>query len=320
LTACTLNANRAGDGGRGGRAGCFSCAGGHGGNGGSGGGIYNDYGATLILTACTISDNAGGKGGLGGINNEGFPSGLPGFQGSGSGLLAWNAVLQNVTVADNRIPANFPVLFVAGIHSSGNGTIILNNVLAAGNSSTTNSASDVKGNFVSQGNNFIETADGSTGLTNGVNGDQVGTLAAPLDAKLGPLQYNGGSTMTKALLAGSPAIDQGGTNGLAVDQRGRLRPVDDPAIANAGNGNGSDIGAFELQSQPITLAVPLKNGSNIVISFLSEIGQLYRIERNDRLDGSLWTTVTDNVAGTGAILQVNEPSSSAQRFYRVVTR
>ena len=126
--------------------------------------------------------------------------------------------------------------------------------------------------------------------------------------------------MTRALLIGSPAIDQGHNNGLITDQRGRLRPVDNPAITNAVGGDGSDIGAFELQQQPITLAMPVKNGTTIVIRFLSEVGQTYRIERSDRLGVSPWTTVTDNVVGTGATLQVSESASPSQRFYRVVTR
>ena len=45
----------------------------------------------------------------------------------------------------------------------------------------------------------------------------------------------------------SPAIDKGASFGLTSDQRGVLRPIDFPSIPNAAGGNGSDIGAFELQ-------------------------------------------------------------------------
>ena len=72
---------------------------------------------------------------------------------------------------------------------------------------------------------------------------------------LGPLANNGGPTQTRALLAGSPAIDKGSpTNDpitgapITTDQRGLPRPVDDPTIPNASGGDGSDIGAFEAQS------------------------------------------------------------------------
>jgi hypothetical protein len=58
------------------------------------------------------------------------------------------------------------------------------------------------------------------------------------DPLLGPLQDNGGPTMTHALQAGSPAIDAGDNfQSLATDQRGL------PRVA----GFGTDIGAFEVE-------------------------------------------------------------------------
>src|SRR5207245_2663498 len=66
---------------------------------------------------------------------------------------------------------------------------------------------------------------------------------------LGPLQDNGGPTFTHALLRCSPAIDKGANfTPSAADQRGFPRPVDDPNIANAAGGDGSDVGAFEVQT------------------------------------------------------------------------
>jgi hypothetical protein len=69
---------------------------------------------------------------------------------------------------------------------------------------------------------------------------------------LGPLQNNGGPTWTHALLAGSPAIDMGKRDAVISlasnsDQRGLARPVENPFLVNAANGDGSDIGAFEVQ-------------------------------------------------------------------------
>ena len=66
------------------------------------------------------------------------------------------------------------------------------------------------------------------------------------------LAANGGPTATHALLPGSPAIDRGSAFGALADQRGLPRPSDFPAIANALGGDGSDIGAFELQAPPPT--------------------------------------------------------------------
>ena len=41
---------------------------------------------------------------------------------------------------------------------------------------------------------------------------------------------------------------------LITDQRGALRPYDDPAIGNATGGDGSDIGAFERQPPRLTIS------------------------------------------------------------------
>jgi len=76
-------------------------------------------------------------------------------------------------------------------------------------------------------------------------GDQINT-----DPMLGPLQDNGGPTFTHALLPGSPAIDAGKNFGAATtDQRGSgfVRTFDYASIANANGGDGTDIGAFEVQ-------------------------------------------------------------------------
>jgi len=192
----------------------------------------------------------------------------------------------------------------------------MENTIAAVNYPSTDSA-DVKGEICSQGHNLV-------GITNGSGGwilsDLTGSTNAPLEPHLGPLQSNGGPTFTMALLPGSPAIDAAASVGLATDQRGRLRPVDNPAITNAG-ANGSDIGAFEFQSQPVTLAGPMKRGDGWTVSFTTEVSQRYRLERTDALSPGSWTTVADDIAGTGGIVQVIDRGevSQSKRFYRAQT-
>jgi hypothetical protein len=67
------------------------------------------------------------------------------------------------------------------------------------------------------------------------------------DPLLGSLQDNGGATATMAPDVASPVIDAGVASGLSTDQRGAARPLDFPGVTNAPGGDGSDIGAFELQ-------------------------------------------------------------------------
>jgi hypothetical protein len=75
-----------------------------------------------------------------------------------------------------------------------------------------------------------------------------------IDPNLGA---NGGPTLTHALLPGSVAIDAGSAFGAATDQRGLPRPGDFVAVPNPPGGDGSDIGAFELQAPaPLPAAAP----------------------------------------------------------------
>jgi hypothetical protein len=84
---------------------------------------------------------------------------------------------------------------------------------------------------------------GTGGLANGINGNLVGSSESPIDPLLGPLQDNGGPTLTHALLPGSPAInvgDPGFTPPPDFDQRG--------APYSRIAGGRIDIGAFEVQT------------------------------------------------------------------------
>ena len=62
-----------------------------------------------------------------------------------------------------------------------------------------------------------------------------------VDPMLAPLGDNGGTTLTHALLSGSPAIDAGNNTTFLYDQRGFSRVV----------GQSADIGAFEVQPDVI---------------------------------------------------------------------
>ncbi|MGH9763230.1 MAG: choice-of-anchor Q domain-containing protein, partial [Blastocatellia bacterium] len=178
-----------------------------------GGGLYVNARGTLNLTNSTISGNSAGEMGGGAFGNiEGTlnltnstisGNSAGGMNGMGGGVFSEPAV---------------PNLFPAAVVNTKNTIIALNTASSAG--------PDVDGSFISLGHNLIGEGDGSTGLTNGVNGDQVGSIATPLNPMLGPPANNGGATLTEALIEGSPAIDAGDDSvlgpplSLTTDQRG----------------------------------------------------------------------------------------------------
>jgi hypothetical protein len=70
-----------------------------------------------------------------------------------------------------------------------------------------------------------------------------GVITVTTDPKLGPLQFNGGRTRTRALLPGSPALGVGNNNAsLSNDQRGAGYP------RTTGPMQTVDIGAFQFDS------------------------------------------------------------------------
>jgi hypothetical protein len=224
-------------------------------NGNSGGGIFNN-GGTVFLFASTITGNQALLGGAvhcnGGFlevsnctiaNNNASTTATN--TGGGGGISNFNGDV-NVycsTITGNSATTNSSSGGGGGIRNF-SGTLQIGDTIVANNTSN-QLGPDVLGAFTSAGYNLIRMVDDSTGF--GFTGDQLGTSAAPRNPDLGPLRDNGGPVDTKAPNSGSPAIDQGIVF-PANDARGRTRPYDNPNIPNAPGGDGSDIGAVEVQA------------------------------------------------------------------------
>ena len=241
LNTSTVSGNLCGDGGNAGNGFIYAAGGGA---GGSGGGICN--GGLLNMTSCTIVLNQTGFGGNGGNSIFSSSASSGGQGGDGGGILNetsnTNAVFRNTLIELNLVN-------IGGMGGTNTDFAIMpgqQTTEQIGNAGVDGIGFDLVGAFTSQGFNLISIGDGSTGFTNAVKADQIGSIASPINPRLGPLQMNGGPTPTHALLPGSPAIDQGKSFGLRTDQRGNRRPYNNPSIANAPGGDGSDIGAFEV--------------------------------------------------------------------------
>ena len=206
----------------------------------SGGGISNSGSlSTLTLVNSTVSGNTSEKDG-GGIFSGGTlnltnstVSNNTVFESTGGGI----ANTGNMKLVNTTITANDDAGGAGGVENSGGSMDMVNTIIA---SNPTASSPDCSGGTItSLGNNLIGNGSGCSFVA--LTGDLVGTVGAPIDPLLGPLQNNGGSTDTHALLFGSQAID--GANDAAApaaDQRGVLRP----------QGGASDIGSYEVEVDP----------------------------------------------------------------------
>jgi predicted outer membrane repeat protein len=211
--------------------------------------IFNEGGCTVNIVDSTVADNTVGADAQGGgIFNDG------------------TVQLHCSTIAGNTTGANGTG---GGIFNDGGTVSGSNNIIAANRAPT---AADFSGILTSQGFNLIGDANGLSGV---VAGDLIN-----MDPKLGPLQNNGGLTSTMALLAGSPAIDQGDpafnpnafTPPLTTDQHGADRVI-----------NGRiDIGAFEADVQPLPSIDSLTSA------------QTLECTSNQGTNASVTATVSDN--------------------------
>jgi CSLREA domain-containing protein len=297
----------------------------------TGGGICNSSGnLSLAIINSTISGNSAGNGGGGICHFGGGPVTITNSTIFGnSGLYGGGIYKQGsgpVTITSSTISGN------TGSNSSGGGgifnqtgTVTAKNTIIALN--TAPIGPDVSGSFTSQGFNLIGKTDGSTGFTAAT--DQTGTVAVPLDPLLDSLQDNGGPTKTQALLSGSKAIDKGDSSGSSTDQRGFTRPIDTPVIANATGGDGSDIGAYEVQPDQLAgcseINLVVKNNSDAdaaslrdvianacggsTITFAANVRGAINLTSNELLINKAMT-----ISGPGANLLSVQRSASAGNF------
>ncbi len=245
----------------------------------TGGGITANSSLSLNLLRSTVSGNSATFGG--GIATDNYvnldidSSAITSNAGSGMRLYRVTLNMRNSTVSDNT---GNGVSFNTGASATIINTTIASNTdfgIFAGSSTVTFKNSIVTGNqtnevanvfntstMVANANNlFGESSKASAGLSftpgvNDIDASQAG-LNVPLSSILSPLANNGGTTLSNALVARSPAIDAGDSavcsaNMIVLDQRGIERDA------------RCDIGAYEYVDSTDFFIVPLKNGKQVI--------------------------------------------------------
>jgi uncharacterized repeat protein (TIGR01451 family) len=197
-------------------------------------GLYTSAPATL--TNVTIAGNSGNVAAETGTGGAGFGAGVY-MSGGGS--------LTNVTVAGNALTGSGGgALFGANIYPGG--TVQAKNTIVADG----HAAGSVNCNapITSLGHNIEDQNECGFHGT----GDRFNT-----DPKLGPLGANGGPSLTRRLLPGSPAINTASTPCSSTDQRGIPRQ------------GPCDIGAYEYVPVDIALSMtaPKKVGIGAQIPY-----------------------------------------------------
>ena len=286
---------------------------------GVGGAICNS-GLAAVIASCISSNQASGGGGIWGVfagsdtrlTNTTISCNTASDTGGGLGFAIDSTLsADSCTICSNRAGAYGGGISLGGEYDD---LFTLRNCIVAGNSALT--SPDVSGprELISGDFNLVQNTNGITiiGLTTHNLYNQ--------DPKLGPLADLGGPTPTHALRFDSPAIDAGHSGGLTTDQRGLLRPIDDPTTPNADGGDGSDIGAYEADPNLRILAIE-KADADIRLRFNTLFGLTYAVERTDSLvPPAVWTPVlgAEVVAGSGGTATVIDPAGGGapQRFYR----
>lgn len=228
-----------------------------------GAGIYSTNSAATILRS-TVSGNTASTQGGGVMIQDGSlsisNSTISGNAANSSTAAGAGLFLTATSVNSTALVTGCTIANNTAAAATGGGILVTSGAFTAG---VTVRSSIVAGNtepsFRTQGANSTIPSQGF----NLASGTGNGFLTQPTDkvnaqAGLAPLANNGGLTFTHALLSSSQATDAGMSFAAATDQRGTgFGRIVDLTPANVSGGDGTDIGAFELQSElgPATVSI-----------------------------------------------------------------
>lgn len=184
---------------------------------GQGGGLYAGAGGILAIGNSTISLNGRLQASL---DNTAMSARTE----TGGGIYIEQGVTQQSGILElerSTVTLNMAGdLTGGGIRARGEVFLLNGNIIAGNGRAAARDDLDLTDGFTVFSPEFnVIGVSSNHDITDGVDGNQVGSPVAFLDPKLGPLEFNGGFGKTHAPLSGSPAVDNG-FNGTFLDQRG----------------------------------------------------------------------------------------------------
>ncbi len=224
----------------------------------TGGGILNNHG-TVNVSNSTFSGNSAVISGGGVFNSSGLTT------------------INSTTITNNKAPDNQGAGVASTEDTGTSSTVVGNSIIAANSSTDVDFVFQSTNSFTSEGYNLIGNGNATSAF------DKTGDQASVTDPGLDSLADNGGPTKTHALLADSPAIDEGNT-ALSKDQRGVARP----------QGDADDIGSFELEQQNAAPEITVLAGSASRSACLSNTTGRITLELSDANNDPLTLSATSS--------------------------
>jgi len=273
-------------------------------------GIFNDYNASLTIIGSTISGNSGAYGAIvsepGGTVSvsDSTISGNTASNNGGGGILSGgtSVTVLNSTITGNSAYSGGGILIDAG-------ALTLTNSIVAGNIAQTTDP-DINGAATDGGGNVIGDGTGLSGITNGTNGNQVGTSASPLNPLLAALDKYLGPTKTEIPLPGSPAICAiNPSSATGTDQRGL------PRTTTYNSTTCQDSGAVQTNYSLSFTAEP----SNVLMSSVMSPSPVVTLDES----GALFTASTVNIpltlTGNGTLSGGDANTSGGLATYNLIS-